>query len=26
VVQAGFYALAHNFPQFVELKAFGTAE
>lgn len=26
VVQAGFYALANNYPQYVELKPFGSAE
>ena len=26
VVQAGFYALANNYPQYVELKPFGAAE
>jgi hypothetical protein len=26
IVQAGFYALANNFPQYVELKPFGSAE
>ena len=26
VVQAGFYALANNFPQYVELHPFGAAE